>query len=149
MKILMSIFKERVSKLVKSVNVDTVILTDPINIFYFTGCFIDHHERLLAVIIDAESEETTMMYPVLDKEIVNDTATVVNHLAHRDGEDPFRLLFEQIGQGQYKSIGIEGGHLIYDRYMKLREEYSADSIRDRKSTRLNSSHVSISYAVFC
>src|SRR5699024_11592363 len=120
MKILMSIFKERVSKLVKSVNDDTVILTDPINIFYFTGCFIDPHERLLALIIDAESEETTMMYPALDQEIVNDTATVVNHLAHRDGEDPFRLLFEQIGQGQDKSIGI-----------------------DRKSTRLNSSHVSI------
>src|SRR5699024_10851933 len=47
----------------------------------------------------------------------------------RDGEDPFRMLFEQIGQGQDKSIGIEGGHLIYDRYMNLREEYSADNIR--------------------
>ena len=125
----MSIFKERVSKLVTGINIDTVILTDPTNIFYFTGCFIDPHERMLALIIDVESEETTMMYPALDQEIVNDTATVVNHLPHRDGEDPFRLLFEQIGQGQDKSIGIEGGHLIYDRYMKLREEYSADSIR--------------------
>src|SRR5207249_10664719 len=27
--------------------------------------------------------------------------------------------------------------------------YTGDSVRDRKSTRLNSSHVSISYAVFC
>lgn len=125
----MSIFKERVSKLIKGVNIDTVILTDPTNIFYFTGCFIDPHERLLALIIDVESEETTMMYPALDQEIVNDTATVVNHLPHRDGEDPFRLLFEQLGQGQGRSIGIEGNHLVYHRYMKLREEYSADNIR--------------------
>src|SRR5439155_20240031 len=28
-------------------------------------------------------------------------------------------------------------------------QYQAKSIRDRKSTRLNSSHVAISYAVFC
>src|SRR5207249_8598398 len=31
----------------------------------------------------------------------------------------------------------------------FREEFHAGSLRDRKSTRLNSSHVSISYAVFC
>src|SRR5207253_5893936 len=29
------------------------------------------------------------------------------------------------------------------------EKYTIDDIRDRKSTRLNSSHVAISYAVFC
>src|SRR5699024_11320247 len=31
----------------------------------------------------------------------------------------------------------------------LIEGYKAGEVRDRKSTRLNSSHVSISYAVFC
>src|SRR5690625_7062722 len=30
-----------------------------------------------------------------------------------------------------------------------REEFEAPQIEDRKSTRLNSSHVAISYAVFC
>src|SRR5699024_11114644 len=32
---------------------------------------------------------------------------------------------------------------------RLREDKEFDGVRDRKSTRLNSSHVSISYAVFC
>src|SRR5690625_5961260 len=35
------------------------------------------------------------------------------------------------------------------RKMKRREDYSKWINRDRKSTRLNSSHVAISYAVFC
>src|SRR5699024_11226282 len=32
---------------------------------------------------------------------------------------------------------------------KIKTRYSTNYIKDRKSTRLNSSHVSISYAVFC
>src|SRR3712207_8967391 len=37
-----------------------------------------------------------------------------------------------------------GGGVIH-----LRRDGPADSLRDRKSTRLNSSHANISYAVFC
>lgn len=124
----MSIYKERVSKLASNVNVDTILLTEPVNIFYFTGCFIEPHERLLALIINTETEETTLMYPALDQEIVSGTATVVNHLPHRDGEDPFGLMFDQFARGQTKSIGIEGTHLVYERYMKLLDEYAAESI---------------------
>src|SRR5207249_10728077 len=40
-------------------------------------------------------------------------------------------------------VGIEHGPLVYS--LPLKEEWTPD----RKSTRLNSSHVSISYAVFC
>src|SRR5699024_11565969 len=35
------------------------------------------------------------------------------------------------------------------RLAELKERATADRLADRKSTRLNSSHVSISYAVFC
>src|SRR5690625_6258277 len=35
------------------------------------------------------------------------------------------------------------------RYEQLAEDHRQASLRDRKSTRLNSSHVAISYAVFC
>src|SRR3989442_11755877 len=40
------------------------------------------------------------------------------------------------------------GHAVHDRGRK-RERPRPVRIRDRKSTRLNSSHVRISYAVFC
>src|SRR5207249_6222284 len=51
--------------------------------------------------------------------------------------------------------GAAGGRFVYDMrrrfelYYKLNPLRSYPELRDRKSTRLNSSHVSISYAVFC
>src|SRR5699024_7041435 len=39
--------------------------------------------------------------------------------------------------------------LLYDFHMEETQEPCSETKTDRKSTRLNSSHVSISYAVFC
>src|SRR5437868_3083393 len=44
-------------------------------------------------------------------------------------------------------LGLEGG--VFLNLMTARVEPLAGELGDRKSTRLNSSHVSISYAVFC
>src|SRR5688572_11187167 len=47
-------------------------------------------------------------------------------------------------------IGIGGNHVTNDIAAGLRTPFSdAERIKDRKSTRLNSSHSQISYAVFC
>src|SRR5690625_5753757 len=46
----------------------------------------------------------------------------------------------------------EAGQQIKDRVVKNLDSYLLqleESVQDRKSTRLNSSHVAISYAVFC
>src|SRR5438876_9055762 len=61
---------------------------------------------------------------------------------------PYTTLFRSIvearyaeAQGDRKSGGVHSGRNL--------ESPRADSLQDRKSTRLNSSHPSISYAVFC
>src|SRR5690625_2913634 len=41
---------------------------------------------------------------------------------------------------------VEKGFVMFDDHLS---ELMLDAVRDRKSTRLNSSHVAISYAVFC
>src|SRR5690606_40613043 len=51
----------------------------------------------------------------------------------------------KVGLNQYKPI--ETKHLIED-LNRIKDE-TLSEILDRKSTRLNSSHVKISYAVFC
>src|SRR6266511_5105112 len=56
--------------------------------------------------------------------------------------DPFRMLLEQPQRIARLDVVREDKHA--DRGMLL-----TDLLRDRKSTRLNSSHVKISYAVFC
>src|SRR5438067_7501540 len=69
-----------------------------------------------------------------------------DRLGRRDGED-------QEHRGQRFGVGEEAG-VIDDRDVdgadhELETEQHRDELADRKSTRLNSSHVSISYAVFC
>src|SRR5699024_11446207 len=50
----------------------------------------------------------------------------------------------------FAATGITDGDLLRGtRYYSNRIETQSIVMRDRKSTRLNSSHVSISYAVFC
>src|SRR5699024_11492100 len=58
-----------------------------------------------------------------------------------------KFTFEIVDSTYYeraKETVDKGGHAIVAGY-----NYGQGSSRDRKSTRLNSSHVSISYAVFC
>src|SRR3989440_5640569 len=78
---------------------------------------------------------------------------------------PYTTLFRSLGRLRYptslfgSSMSMRGIFICYrhddaqgeagridDR---LRPRYGADSVLDRKSTRLNSSHDQISYAVFC
>ncbi|GAA3732873.1 Xaa-Pro peptidase family protein [Salinicoccus jeotgali] len=119
-------YEDRVARLTAQVDVDMVMITDPMNVFYFTGCFIEPHERMLALLVDTKTKETALMFPALDQEVVNDTATADVHLPYNDGEEPFNQLFEHMLEAE--SIGIEGGHVTYNRYQKLLENYTADQI---------------------
>src|SRR5438067_2916447 len=58
---------------------------------------------------------------------------------------PYTTLFRS-ERVEHHAVRLELDHAREDRARRLRE---LDLRRDRKSTRLNSSHVSISYAVFC
>src|SRR5699024_11840258 len=86
------------------------------------------------------------------------TPGVNNQLLYKDIIE-LRKAWDQKGKALFVRWG-EGKLLIIDQYEsqeKLRQKLERFQIemahilgeRDRKSTRLNSSHVSISYAVFC
>src|SRR5215813_8925895 len=62
------------------------------------------------------------------------------------GPDPLHLLLFLIGAIAMRGAGCTWNDLV-DRDLDARVERTRS--RDRKSTRLNSSHVRISYAVFC
>src|SRR5690349_23098042 len=65
---------------------------------------------------------------------------------------PYTTLFRsprEIGQPSRRTTPIRIAAAVFGRahrFIELRERFGE---RDRKSTRLNSSHVEISYAVFC
>src|SRR5258707_2885007 len=62
----------------------------------------------------------------------------------------FWLSTGNIGKERASELVGRVRHTIYSRYLYPQCKHGAhESLRDRKSTRLNSSHANISYAVFC
>src|SRR5690606_39721244 len=57
----------------------------------------------------------------------------------------YRLSVEEVLQ----KLGASASGLSSDAVAARKERYGPNALRDRKSTRLNSSHVKSSYAVFC
>src|SRR3712207_6950874 len=58
---------------------------------------------------------------------------------------PYTTLFRSVLRGLPRRNRVRVRHRCAARGLDLRD----DTLRDRKSTRLNSSHANISYAVFC
>src|SRR5215510_15868756 len=70
----------------------------------------------------------------------NDTATTEIYTLSLHDALPICDLLRQ------NDIALDGGLLVFSSYALRHRQ---DRVADRKSTRLNSSHVAISYAVFC
>src|SRR2546426_3308792 len=63
---------------------------------------------------------------------------------------PYTTLFRSVLPGRPGRVRREGDVLQrVERVIRLRRLYALKNVTDRKSTRLNSSHLVISYAVFC
>src|SRR3712207_7025838 len=89
---------------------------------------------------------------------IDKTTRTVRHMAEAQ-RDAYEALTENLAAAQSRSIGLANDGLEFMRLQedtaKAVQEWFANSVRllqlqqDRKSTRLNSSHANISYAVFC
>src|SRR5690606_41065448 len=89
---------------------------------------------------DAHDHLAKMLLPVGRRNAVGGPGRRAARVIHQDVDGPECLfkLFQSIGE----AVGV-------CKIPLLSETGAADRVEDRKSTRLNSSHVKISYAVFC
>src|SRR5699024_4618269 len=98
----------KAKELLDILDTDYALITNPMNVYYCTSAQLDPHERLLAVIIDKDKKESTIVYSKLDEE-TNKKDGVVDHVSpHEDGEDAFQYIFDKIPEG--KTVGVEGDH---------------------------------------
>ena len=118
---------KKIEALAKSLDTDYSLITDPMNIFYFTGVKLDPHERLLVLIINNKTLETSIIYPALDGETVKNNTNLNLYLPHDDKEDAFKYVFQAIPKNS--TIAVEGSHLLYERYLRLIENYQASGIK--------------------
>lgn len=116
----------KIEALAKSVKADYSIISDPMNIFYFTGVHLDPHERLLLLLVDNRTLETAMIFPALDGETVKANTDLTEYLPHDDKDDAFKYVFDTIPAD--KTVAVESEHLIYARYLRLIEHFSPEQI---------------------
>src|SRR5699024_12882266 len=98
-------------------------------------------------------KQTTISYPLSLHDALPISMASMKNGVLRSVNDTFRKITRVVS-----TRGIMSGETMKDRLQAALNEYAAKGLtaytdaagrQDRKSTRLNSSHVSISYAVFC
>lgn len=116
---------DKIKLLTEKMDTEVAIITDPMNVFYFTGMYSDPHERLLALIVKKDGH-TTLVYPALDDEAVRADAKVDAYLPHSDGEDAFEEVYKAMADA--KTVGVEGDHFTFNRYKRLLEKVGDENI---------------------
>src|SRR5207253_6492763 len=104
-----------------------------------------HHTLLTFSMLPAHSRTTTVSYTLS----LHDALPIfmLDSTDHRVLEE---ALERCQGKAIVNSINLEDGEERFEKVVPLLHRYGAAVVvGDRKSTRLNSSHVAISYAVFC
>lgn len=96
----------------------SVMITDPANVFYYTGFKSEPHERFMSLIIDTLSNETYLFVPALDQEAAAQASDIKKIIPISDEQLPFEIVKNTIGNIS-KSVGIEAKALSYYRFNSL------------------------------
>lgn len=109
--------------------IDVVMITDPANVFYYTGFNSDPHERFMCLLIDSKNDETYLFVPALDKEAAAQASDIENIIPISDEQLPFEVVKNTIGSIS-NTVGIEGKAFSYFRYENLLEVYPHIQVTD-------------------
>lgn len=99
-------------------NIDIAMITDPANVFYYSGFNSDPHERFMALMIDTRDEKTILFVPALDKSAADAVSDVQNILPISDTEEPFEIVSNAFNKDA-KLFGVEKKSLNLFRYDSL------------------------------
>lgn len=103
----------------QSHNMDLIMITSPINIYYLTGFFSDPHERFMALFYSKEGE-ASLFVPSLDEEEAKQHASVPIIIPITDTDNPYELVAKQ-WSAPVTILGIE---------KKVMNVYQAEKIKD-------------------
>src|SRR5690625_6231491 len=94
----MSEYEQRINKLKENLvkdDIDLAIITDPANVFYFTGFNSEPHERFMAFVFEPKYDKYTLFVPALDKDAASQDSIINEVISIFDEEDHFVIRSEE------------------------------------------------------
>lgn len=109
--------------------IDVAMVTNPANVFYFTGFQSDPHERFMALVIDNREQSNMLFVPALDKEIAANESFVQNVIPVSDEENPFAKLSNNLGKN-ITNFGLEMKTVSMFRHQHLESAFPTATYMD-------------------
>jgi len=104
------IYEKRLHKLrleLEKRQIDVAMITNPTNIYFFTGFYSNPHERFMALIVDVKSSLESMIVPALDFEAAEQHSYVKHLVPCADTENPYEKLRDTIRRTRIEQLGLE------------------------------------------
>src|SRR5699024_5484312 len=97
-------------------------ITDPANVFYFTGFNSEPHERFIAFVFDPKYDKYTLFVQSLDKDAASQDSVISEVIAISDEEDPFVILNDHI-TNNIQSLAVETSYMSMYRHQELQKTF--------------------------
>ena len=119
---------EKITKQLQHEQADAAWITTPLNVFYFTGYRSEPHERLFALLITANGDQT-LYCPKMEVEEVKNSPFEGKIIGYLDTENPF-----EIDPLSFNKLLIESEHLTVKRQRELTQNLGVQHYGDIDQT---------------
>ncbi|MHA6252425.1 M24 family metallopeptidase [Oceanobacillus sp. CAU 1775] len=121
-----NVYKERLQKLeahLEKENIELTMITEPTNVFYYTGFLSEPHERFLSLVRDQKKKVWILFVPALDKDMAAEQSVIDNIIPISDEQDPFEV-FNNHTSDQVKLFAFEKKSVNVFRYEELQKYFT-------------------------
>jgi Xaa-Pro dipeptidase len=101
-------------------NIDVAMVTNPKNIFYYTGFDSEPYERFLALVLDNKAGKVYLFVPALDMELATSHSCVSNIIPISDEQNPYEIVKQTIGS-KFNTFGLEENQVSLYQSRQLRD----------------------------
>lgn len=119
---------EKITKQLQHEQADAAWITTPLNVLYFTGYRSEPHERLFALLITANGDQT-LYCPKMEVEEVKNSPFKGKIIGYLDTENPF-----EIDPSSFNKLLIESEHLTVKRQRELTQNFGVQHYGDIDQT---------------
>lgn len=121
----------------KEQNIDAAFITNPDNVFYFTGFKSNPHERLLGVMLFSEAEPF-LICPQMEIPDAKNAGWNGDIVGHTDTDNAMEILYQNTRNTKtsINTLAIEKSYMIVERYDAINEFFGSPEILniDEKTT---------------